>query len=142
MIHDEGCRVVMQPTFTGRNGEMWSPAVPSQEEILRIVQTSGESAVRAQEAGFFLSQFLNATKNTRTGDYAGTPELRAGGGKDLEIFIKINCSDFLEDDGVFAACRYACTPVETSVPLTDPVRNNPERFLEQSEKPIDLRKGE
>jgi 2,4-dienoyl-CoA reductase-like NADH-dependent reductase (Old Yellow Enzyme family) len=132
MIHGEGCPVVMQFSFTGRNGEMWSPDVPSQEEIHRIVQTYGECAVRAQKAGFdgvqvhaghgfFLSQFLDKTKNTRTDDYAGTPEnrariilevydeIRSRVGKDFAILIKINCSDFTKDDGVFAACRYACT---------------------------------
>ncbi len=36
-------------------------------------------------------------------------EIRARAGKDFGILIKINCSDFGEDDGVFAACRYACT---------------------------------
>ncbi len=131
MIHRNGCPVVMQLVFPGRNGGMWSPAVPSHEEIHAIVRSFGESAVRAKDAGFdgvqihaghgyFLSQFLNAKKNTRTDNYAGSAgnrarfileifdEIRARAGKDFGVLIKINCSDFEEDDGVFEACRYAC----------------------------------
>jgi 2,4-dienoyl-CoA reductase-like NADH-dependent reductase (Old Yellow Enzyme family) len=130
-VHAEGCPIVMQLSFTGRDGAMWTPDVPSAAEIHRIVRTFGECAVRAQKAGFdgvqfhaghgfFLSQFLNRKKNTRTDDYAGSPENRARiileiydeirrrVGKEFGVLVKINCSDFQEDDEVFAACRYAC----------------------------------
>lgn len=107
-------------------------SIPSREQIRTIVRIFGESAVRAREAGFdgvqihaghgfILSQFLSALKNTRRDDYGGTPEncarllieiydeSRASTGIDLGIFVKINCSDFEKDDGVFEACRYACS---------------------------------
>ncbi len=131
MVHSAGCPIIMQ-LDAGRIGEMWTPATPTLEEIQSIIREFGNAASRAKQAGFdgvqihaahgfFLSLFLNAKKNTRTDQYGGEvagrkrflmeiyDEIRARTGADFSILVKINCSDFEEDDGVWDACQSACT---------------------------------
>ncbi|MDD1694492.1 MAG: NADH:flavin oxidoreductase [Methanoregula sp.] len=130
-VHNNGSPVVMQLTHVGTNGTWLTPGSTSQEDLHHIVRLFGDAASRAQQAGFdgvqvhsghgyFISQFLNAKKNTRTDEYGGTAgnrarflaeiasEIRARTGKDFPILVKINCSDFKGDDGVWDACRCAC----------------------------------
>jgi len=130
-VHEAGAPIVMQLVFPGRNGAFWTPQEPSRDEIQEIIRGFGDAALRAQMAGFdgvqihaahgyFLSQFLNVRKNTRTDEYGGPVKNRvrllleiAGGirertGKVFPVLVKINCSDFEEDDGVWDACREAC----------------------------------
>jgi 2,4-dienoyl-CoA reductase-like NADH-dependent reductase (Old Yellow Enzyme family) len=130
-VHDAGAPIVLQLAFTGRNGVFWTPSDPTRDEIHSAVKGFGDAAVRAQQAGFdgveihaahgyFLSQFLNAGRNTRTDEYGGTVgnrirllleiarEIRTRTGETFPILVKINCSDFEEDDGVWDACREAC----------------------------------
>ena len=130
-VHDAGAPLVMQLVFPGRNGAFWTPSDPSRDEIHSIVKGFGDAAVRAQQAGFdgveihaahgyFLSQFLNAKRNTRTDEYGGAAgnrirflleiagEIRARTGANYPLLVKINCSDFEEEDGVWDACRLAC----------------------------------
>ena len=132
IVHDAGGSIVMQIVFPGRNGEMWTPAIPTPEDIQSIVKSFGEAAFRAKQAGFdgvqihaahryFLSQFLNVKKNTRTDQYGGQlpgrerflleiyDEIRIRTGPDFPVLVKINCSDFEEGDGVWEACRSAWT---------------------------------
>lgn len=137
MIHQNGAPVYMQLTYVGRNGAMWSPGDSSREDIHAMVTSFGKAAIRAKQAGFdgvqyhaahgfFVSQFQNALKNTRNDEYGGTvqnrariileiyDEIRSRVGKAFGIFVKINCSDFKdENDGVFETCQYACTQLAT-----------------------------
>ncbi|MDD1724424.1 MAG: NADH:flavin oxidoreductase [Methanospirillum sp.] len=131
MVHERGSPIIMQLSFTGRNGEMWEPKDPSLQEIRSIVQSFGDAAFRAKLAGFngvqihsahgfFLSRFLNCRNNTRTDGYGGDiqgrirllleiyEEIRVRTGPDFSILVKINCSDFEGEDGVWDACRAAC----------------------------------
>jgi 2,4-dienoyl-CoA reductase-like NADH-dependent reductase (Old Yellow Enzyme family) len=131
-VHDAGGSIVMQIVFPGRNGEMWSPGVPSREDLKSIVKSFGDAASRVKQAGFdgvqihaahgyFLSQFLNVNKNLRTDEYGGQvagrerllleicDEIRTRVGPEYPILVKINCSDFEDKDGVWEACQSACT---------------------------------
>lgn len=131
IVHNAGCPIVLQLTFIGRNGEMWSPATPSREDLRNIAEAFGDAARRARDAGFdgvqihsghgfFLSRFLNARMNQRTDAYGGSVgnrarflveiynAIRARVGDAFSVLVKINCSDFEENDGVFDACREAC----------------------------------
>jgi len=130
MVHNAGCPIIMQ-LDDGRTGEMWTPATPTFEEIRSIIRQFGDAASRARQAGFdgvqihaahgfFLRQFMNAKKNARTDQYGGEvagrkrflleiyDEIRARTGADFSILVKINCSDFQEDDGVWDASQSAC----------------------------------
>ncbi|WP_321505758.1 NADH:flavin oxidoreductase [uncultured Methanoregula sp.] len=131
-VHREGAPIVMQLVFPGRNGVFWTPSDPSRDEIHSIARGFRDAAFRAQRAGFdgveihaahgyFLSQFLNDKRNTRTDEYGGivrnrirflleiTSEIQARTGETFPILVKINCSDFEEDDGVWEACQSACS---------------------------------
>jgi len=131
-VHGEGCPVVMQLSFIGSGGERWTPATPATGEIGAIVQAYAEAARRAEQAGFdgvqihaahgfFLSQFLNDQKNTRTDRYGGTVDnrvrflleiydaIRERTSSGFLVLVKINCSDFEGDGNVRDACLSACT---------------------------------
>lgn len=130
-IHRCGAPVVMQLVHAGRDGIMWNCTDATQADIRSIVRGFGEAAARAQAAGFdgveihaahgyFTSQFLNAKKNTRTDEYGGpvenrtrflteiAAEIRKCTGGEFPVLVKLNCSDFETEDGVFEACRSAC----------------------------------
>jgi len=130
-VHEAGAPIVLQLVSPGRNGAFWTPSDPSRDELHSLVREFGDASLRAQRAGFdgvqihaahgyFLSQFLNARKNTRTDEYGGTvenrirflleiaSEIRKRTGEAFPVLVKINCSDFEEDDGVWEACREAC----------------------------------
>ena len=105
------------------------------EDIQRIVGAYAKAAKRAEEAGFdgieihsghgyFLSQFLSPAYNKRQDAYGGSIEnrtrihlqiyhaIRDVVGKDYPIFIKMNCSDFMEngmeiDDSLSVAKLFA-----------------------------------
>ena len=135
-VHDNGCPVVQQLTIVGTGGAWWSPGSVSEEDIRHVIRLFADAAARSQQAGFdgvqvhsghgyFISQFLNAKKNTRTDAYGESVEnrarflveiveaIRARTGPSFTIFVKINCSDFEEDDGVWDACRAACRTLAT-----------------------------
>jgi 2,4-dienoyl-CoA reductase-like NADH-dependent reductase (Old Yellow Enzyme family) len=130
-VHKSGVPVIMQLVHPGRDGAMWNCTDASRDDIRSIVRGFGEAAARAQAAGFdgvevhaahgyFQSQFMNAKKNHRTDEYGGTvenqarflleivAEIRKCTGKDYPVLVKINCSDFEDEDGVWEACRYTC----------------------------------
>lgn len=129
--HDAGVPVVMQLVHPGRNKAMWTPGDATREDIAEITRQFGEAAVRAKAAGFdgvqihaahgyFLSQFMNAARNTRTGEYGGSVEnrarfllgiareIRSKTGGEFPLLVKINCSDFEPGDGVRDAVLAAC----------------------------------
>lgn len=130
-VHREGVSIVLQLVFPGKNGVMWTPADATADDLGSLIHKFGEAAVRAQQAGFdgvqihaahgyFQSQFMNIRRNTRTDEYGGpvenrtrlirdiAREIRVRTGKEFPLLVKINCSDFEADDGVWDACRYAC----------------------------------
>ncbi|MCK9578868.1 MAG: NADH:flavin oxidoreductase [Methanoregula sp.] len=130
-VHEAGVPIVMQLVHPGRDGVMWTPKDATLDDIQAIVKGFGDAAIRAQKAGFdgveihaahgyFLSQFMNVRKNTRTDEYGGPVEnrmrflleiaevIRARTGETFPVLVKINCSDFEEDDGVWDATRAAC----------------------------------
>jgi 2,4-dienoyl-CoA reductase-like NADH-dependent reductase (Old Yellow Enzyme family) len=130
-VHDAGVPIIMQLVHPGRNGDMWTPADATRDDIHAMAGGFGDAALLAQQAGFdgvqihaahgyFLSQFLNAKKNTRTDEYGGPVEnrirflqeiaaaIRQNTGKSFPILVKINCSDFEDNDGVWDAARAAC----------------------------------
>ncbi len=151
-IHDSGVPVVLQLVFPGRDGDFWSPAVPSCEEIPALVRLFGDASVLAQQAGFdgvqvhaahgyFLSQFLNGRKNDRCDEYGGSVEnrirflleivreIRTRTGGEYPVLVKINCSDFEEGDGVWEACKAACRKFSemgiTAIEVSGGVHNAP-----------------
>jgi len=130
-VHENGCPVVQQITIVGTGGAWWTPGSVSKEDLRHIIGLFADAAARSQRAGFdgvqvhsghgyFISQFLNARKNTRTDEYGGSVEnrtrfiveiveaIRTRTGPSFNILVKINCSDFEKDDGVWDACRAAC----------------------------------
>ena len=102
------------------------------EEIQTFIRHYAEAAVRIRDAGFdavqlhgahgyLISQFLTPRFNQRTDEYGGSLEnrarfllevydaTRAAVGEDYPIWIKINCDDFLPENGfTFAESRQVC----------------------------------
>jgi 2,4-dienoyl-CoA reductase-like NADH-dependent reductase (Old Yellow Enzyme family) len=130
-VHDAGVPIIMQLVHPGRNGVMWTPADATREDIYAIIEGFGDAALRARQAGFdgvqihaahgyFLSQFLNVKKNTRTDEYGGpvenrirflreiTATVREKSGEAFPVLVKINSSDFEDNDGVWEAVQTAC----------------------------------
>lgn len=107
------------------------PFEMSKEDIKKVQQEFADAAFRAQKAGFdgvelhaahslLLSQFLTPFYNRRTDEYGGTDENRARMlietvqsvrekvGKEYPIFIKINCTDGIENGITYDGFRIAC----------------------------------
>lgn len=102
------------------------------EDIRQHVNAFGDAALRAKKSGFdgvqihaahgyLVSQFLTPYYNRRQDEYGGSIEnrcrflmeiyenIRQKTGDDYPIFVKINCSDFMDDEGLsFEDCRYVC----------------------------------
>lgn len=137
-IHSAGTKAALQLHHAGREslelllkGEAIGPsAVPSlvyrktpremtAEEIQLIIDSFGQAAVRAQEAGFdaveihgahgyLLTQFLSSISNKRTDEYGGSfqnrakfmidviTEVRKCVGKDFPISIRISADEFIK----------------------------------------------
>ena len=157
--HGAGCPIVMQLGFVGRQGERWTPERPSHDDLKSIAMAFGYAAERARRAGFdgvqihsghgyFLSQFLSS-KNTRTDHYGGSVEnrtrflseiygaIRSTTGDSFNILVKINCSDFDGDDGVWHACLAACKTLAhrglNAIEITGGVSGTPPRSLAYDE---------
>lgn len=109
------------------------PTELSVQDIQKLVTSFAASAVRAKNYGFdavqlhgahgyLLNQFLSPLTNRRNDEYGGNREnrtrfvlevfreVRNGVGEGFPIFIKLNCSDFLEggltmEDSLYAAER-------------------------------------
>ncbi len=109
---------VMLPGYSGVPREL------TQEEIVEIVESFGDAASRAKEAGFdgvelhgahgyLISQFLSPLSNVREDEYGGSianrakflmevyREVRRRVGEDYTVFIKLNSDDF--EEGGFTA---------------------------------------
>lgn len=117
--------------YTGITSIEMSPQVIDQH-----VKAFGDAALRAKNSGFdaiqihgahgyLLSQFLTPYYNRRTDKYGGSIENRARivfevyenmrekAGDDFPIFIKINCQDFMGDEGLtFEESRFVCKKLD------------------------------
>lgn len=113
-----------------------TPIAMTQEYINKLINAFGDAALRGKKAGFdavqihgahgyVLSQFLSPYYNRRDDQYGGDIENRARiifevyenirkkVGDDYPVFIKINCSDFMGDDGLtFDECRFVCKKLD------------------------------
>jgi len=138
-VHQAGGKVAMQLHHAGREsyyllkkGEALSPsAVPSlmlrlvpremtREEILKIIASFGQAAVRAREAGFdavevhgahgyLLMQFLSALSNLREDEYGGSltnrarfvvevlQAVRQGVGDDYPVLLRLSVEEFIQN---------------------------------------------
>ncbi len=112
------------------------PVEMTQDDIRKHVSAFGDAALRAKNSGFdgiqihaahgyLLSQFLTPYYNRRIDEYGSSIENRARiilevfgdmrqkAGDDYVIAIKINCSDFMGDDGLtFDECAYVCKKLD------------------------------
>lgn len=111
------------------NGLIWGPSLLPEnpdsraltsDDIRRITAAFGDTALRAQDAGFdmvqlhgahgfLLNQFLSPHFNRREDGYGGSWEnrsrmlfevyagVRAAVGPQFPVIVKVNCSDFLPD---------------------------------------------
>jgi len=122
-----GCQAVTQLTGHPAKGPSSPAGEPdgdvremTRDQIRQMVESFGDGARRALEAGFdgvqihaahgyLLNQFLSPYFNKRTDEYGGSPEnryrlivqiyrrVRAIAGKDYPVLIKLNSEDFLPD---------------------------------------------
>lgn len=137
-VHDAGTKTALQLHHAGREsielllkGEAIGPsAVPSLvyrktpremtlEDIQQIIQSFGQAAVRAQEAGFdaveihgahgyLLTQFLSSISNKREDEYGGSfqnrarfmievvSEVRKSVGDDFPVSLRISADEFIK----------------------------------------------
>lgn len=100
-------------------------------EINSLIQLFVDAAMRAKKSGFdgiqihaahgyLLNQWLKPYYNQRHDEYGGSIENRARliievynqirlhVGNDFQVWIKLNCSDFEEDESTFEDCMYVC----------------------------------
>lgn len=108
----------------------------TKEDIQSMKNAFISGAIRAQKAGFdgvqihvahgyLLSRFLTPYYNRRTDEYGGSTENRARAaveicqgireavGSDYPVLVKINCDDFMEEQGfTFEECRAVCKLLE------------------------------
>lgn len=113
-----------------------TPIEMTKDNINNLVIAFGDSALRAKKGGFdgvqihaahgyLLSQFLAPYYNRRKDEYGGNIENRARiifelynnmrekTGDDFPILIKINCSDFLGEDGLSQEdSRFICKKLD------------------------------
>jgi len=113
-----------------------TPIEMTQDDINRLVESFGDAALRAKKGGFdgvqihaahgyLLSQFLAPYYNRRKDEYGGSTENRARiifevyknmrkkVGDDYPVMIKINCSDFMDNDGfTLEECLFVCKKLD------------------------------
>lgn len=113
-----------------------TPIEMTKENIKTLVEAFGDSALRAKKGGFdgvqihsahgyLLNQFLSPYYNRRQDEYGGNIENRARiifevyenirkkVGNDFLVAIKINCSDFMEENGLqLEETKYICQKLD------------------------------
>ncbi|WP_320007035.1 NADH:flavin oxidoreductase [Maridesulfovibrio sp.] len=117
-----GNRIIWGPSAVENPITKVIPQEMTVGNIHTLVKDFGQAARRAEKAGFdgfqihaghgyLFSQFLTPYYNRRTDEYGGSienrsriiidtlKEVRAQVSDDYPIMIKINCSDFLDEDG-------------------------------------------
>lgn len=113
-----------------------TPIEMGEQDINQLVNAFGDAGLRAKQGGFdgvqihaahgyLLSQFLSPYYNRRNDNYGGSIENRARiiyevyeniinkTGSDFPVMIKINCSDFMGDEGLsFEESSYLCKKLD------------------------------
>ncbi len=130
-VHKASCPIILQLAYVGKGGEKQPPSSFSIKDIQQIVQEFGQSAFRAKRAGFdgvqihaahgfFLSQFIHPTKNTRQDEYGGSlgnrtrilleiyDKIRSLTGNDFSILLKIDGTDLAATNTLLTSSHYAC----------------------------------
>ncbi len=129
-------RTVYGPSAVEHRFTGITPIEMSSGDIKKHVNAFGDAALRAQKSGFdgvqlhaahgyLLSQFLSPYYNKRTDIYGGSIENRARiifeayekmreqTGGDYPVSIKINCSDFMGDEGLtFEESGFVCKKLD------------------------------
>ncbi|RII34045.1 NADH:flavin oxidoreductase [Clostridium chromiireducens] len=123
------------------------PFEMTKEDIKKVQHSFADAALRAQKAGFdgielhaahglLLSQFLTPYYNQRTDEYGGSDENRARMlvetiqcirekvGLEYPIFVKINCSDNIENgitsEGFHTACKQIISSGVSAIEVSGP----------------------
>ncbi|MGE4536921.1 MAG: NADH:flavin oxidoreductase [Desulfovibrio sp.] len=142
-VHAQGTPILLQLAFAGLDGTRWTPADADADTLRRLPELFAEGAGLAREAGYdgaqihsahgyFLSQFLHPTANTRTDAYGGSPEkrralleaiyaaMRREAGEEFLLSVKLDCRDMDRTPGVFDAClEVAGTLDEAGIDLVE-----------------------
>ncbi len=127
-----GERVIWGPSAVTNKISNVTPKEMTPDEIKVLVEAFGDAALRAKKSGFdgveihgahgyLLNMFLSPFFNRREDEYGGSAEKRARilydiydnarekTGSDFPILIKVNCSDFMGDNGLtFDDCKEIC----------------------------------
>ena len=122
-------RVIWGPSAVVNKLSNVTPKEMSKEDIKTLTEAFGDAALRAKKSGFdgveihgahgyLLNMFLAPYFNRREDEYGGNSENRARiihdvydnarskAGKDFPIMIKLNCSDFMGENGfTFDECK-------------------------------------
>jgi len=129
---DPGVRPILRPSAVANLNNGIVPQEMSLSEIKDVQNKFAQAAVRAQKAGFdgielheahgfLLSQFLTPHYNHRSDIYGGSNEnrgrmiletysmAREAVGNDYPIWIKINCTDGIEEGISLDDFRYICS---------------------------------
>lgn len=129
-------RIIYGPSTVEHKFTALTPVEMTEEDIKRHVNAFGDAALRAKKSGFdgiqihgahgyLLSQFLSPYYNRRDDKYGGSIEKRARiifevyenmrekAGDDHFISIKINCRDFMGEEGLTPEdSRYVCRKLD------------------------------
>jgi 2,4-dienoyl-CoA reductase-like NADH-dependent reductase (Old Yellow Enzyme family) len=129
-------RVIWGPSAVEHLYTKITPVEMTVENIKTLIEAFGDAALRAKKGGFdgvqihaahgyMLNQFLSPYYNRRNDEYGGNTENRAKiifeiyenirkkTGEDFIISIKINCQDFMENDGLqFEETKYICKKLD------------------------------
>lgn len=115
-------RTVYGPSAVEHRFTGVTPVEMTQQDIKNHVNAFGEAALRAKNSGFdaiqihaahgyLLSQFLSEKKADFI--FRIYENMREKAGDDFPIFIKINCSDFMGDEGLsFDYSRWVCRKLD------------------------------
>ncbi|HPS87631.1 MAG TPA: NADH:flavin oxidoreductase [Spirochaetota bacterium] len=125
-------RVIWGPSAVTNKISNVTPEEMTRDDIRTLTEAFGDAALRAKKSGFdgveihgahsyLLNMFLTPLFNRRDDEYGGSSENRARiihevydnarskTGKDFPILIKLNCSDFMGDNGfTFEECKTLC----------------------------------
>jgi 2,4-dienoyl-CoA reductase-like NADH-dependent reductase (Old Yellow Enzyme family) len=129
--YNVGEREIWGPSEVPHEVHGVTPKEMTKEDIKTLINAYADAVERAKSSGFdgveyhaahgyLLSQFLSPYYNKRTDEYGGSIENRARiiyeicdetrgrVGKDYPLFIKIHCSDFMEQGFSFEETKLVC----------------------------------